>query len=96
MKEVSALHLFPRACVYCVTCKVNLTLEIALLVVRRSSIGPILNEGKKVEGKSPETLKGCRLYSLSCVSLCVCLSVRNRFTEHIFCRRNLIFGLNDP
>ena len=53
-----------------------------------SSIGQILDDRLK------EKLKGCPLYSLSCVS--VCLSVCNWATEHTFWHRDLIFGLSDP
>ena len=52
------------------------------------SVGPILDD--RLKEKSPETLKGCPLFSLSCVS------VRNRATEYIFGPRNLIFGLSEP
>ena len=38
-------------------------------------IGPLLDDRLKENLKNPETLKGCPLYSLSCLSVClsVCL-----------------------
>ena len=47
-------------------------------------IGPIRDDGLKE--KHSETLKGCPLYSLSCVCLClaVCMSVCPRATKHTF------------
>ena len=53
-------------------------------------IGPLLDDRLKETLKNPETLKGCPLCSLSCLSVCV------RATEHTFWPRNLIFGLKDP
>ena len=44
-----------------------------------SDIGPLLDDRLKENlKKNPETLKGCPLFSLSC------LSVRPRATEHTF------------
>ena len=47
-----------------------------------------------VEGKIPETLKGCHLFSVH-VCLSVCLCVRMRSTGHTFWPRHLFFGLSD-
>ena len=45
-------------------------------MTRVLSIGPLLDDRLKENLKNPETLKGCTLYSLSCLYVClsVCLS----------------------
>ena len=39
-------------------------------------IGPLLDDRLKENLKNPETLKGCPLYSLSCLSVCLSPSYR--------------------
>ena len=64
--------------------------SITLSINHHIYIGPLLDDRLKENLKNPETLKGCPLYSLSCLSVCL------RATEHTFWPRNLIFGLKDP
>ena len=62
-----------------------------LFPLYNTNIGPILDDRLKEKSWNP---KRCPLYSLSCLSVCLC--VYTRATEHTFWHRNLIFGSNDP
>ena len=48
--------------------------------ISQNGIGPLLDDRFKENLKNPETLKGCPLYSLSCLS--VCLSVTELQSTH--------------
>ena len=49
-----------------ISCVLNIPFDLAKLV-----IGPLLDDRLKKNLKNPETLKGCPLYSLSCLSVCL-------------------------